>query len=110
MLHEVTRILLQPNKKEITTYKILRRIGTESFSSMFFNTRKTNLDFFIFPPIGEWISCYDDYINNDWPNINLTSIEDKIEYPTGFHCCLKLDEVKEVYSEFKKSEYLNILL
>ena len=109
LLNSITRVLLQPNKKEITTYKLLRPID-EKLISMYFRPRKDSLDFFTFPPIGEWISCYIDHTGKEWTNINLMSIEDRNEYPIGFHCFLKLDEAKKVYKEFKRVKHFDIIL
>jgi len=114
-LNEITRVLLQPNKKEITTYKLFNFNGGH-FMGMFLHHRYVNktsgeLCFFAFPPIGEWASCYFDHRGREWNNVDLRIIDDiGQKYPTGFHCFLNLDEAKEVYNEFKKNNYHNLRL
>ena len=102
MLNSITRVLLQPNKKEITTYKIIQRFNNNILFNLSSTTPKRS--FFKFSPIGEWTSCYIDNDGYKWANINLKSSDSGEEYPTGFHCFLNFDDVKKVMEYYKGSK------
>ncbi len=99
MIDQITRVLILPNKKIITTYKIFRKID-----SCYYNINQYNNRFFKFSPIGEWISCYWDYDKVRWNDIILKN--NNIEYQTGFHSFTSFEDSKIIYNKlFNSPEY-----
>ncbi len=83
----IIKLFKLPNKKIITTYKIFQKIN-----GYYFNINQYNNIYFKFPPIDEWISCYCDYDKTSWNNIIIKN--NNIEYPTGFHSFISLEDSK----------------
>jgi len=104
LLDCITRVLLQPNKKEITTYKILRICDSQLNLIISLNSHidsSGNLVNFVFPPIGEWISCYIDFRGTEFKDINIKTRTSNEYYSRGFHCFLSLNETKKVLQRLK---------
>lgn len=91
MIDQITRVLILPNKKIITTYKIFRKID-----SCYYNINEYNNRYFKFPPINEWCSCYWSYDKTRWDN-NIIKFNN-IEYPSGFHSFISLEESKIIFN------------
>lgn len=91
-MNEITRTFLQPNKKEITVYKIFNKSKNGDYFSLF---QQPTIDcigkYFKFPPIGEWISCYIDINNERWPNRKIKPFGNNVVYSCGFHSYMDMD-------------------
>lgn len=99
MIDQITRVLILPNKKIITTYKIFKKID-----GCYYNINQYNDRSFKFPPIGEWISCYWDYDKTRWDDIILKN--NSIEYHTGFHSFTSFEDSKIIFNKlFNSPEY-----
>lgn len=97
MLTTISRVLLQPNKREITTFKIFQHYKNNFFSICKpYNPIIKSHSYFKFAPIGEWISCYCDYDKIEWPDVELEINNSDQKYPTGFHCYLNLSDAQKI--------------
>jgi len=88
----IIRIFKLPNKKIITSYKIFQKIDNNYYSiNQYYN------NYFRFPPINEWCSCYFDYNKIRWNNFTVK--DNNIEYPVGFHSLTSLEDSKIIYEK-----------
>ena len=107
-MHEITRTFLQPNKKEITVYKIFVKPTNKYFSIYeFFTDQYPNINNFEFPPIGEWISCYTDVNGLKFPDKLIDPFDEEILYSCGFHSFMNYEQSQLV---FKSNLYNNIIV
>lgn len=105
MLNRITKKYLQPNKKEITVYKIFRKdngIYTNIFiyHGEFFDQPR----YFYFNNIGEWTSCYLDKFESRWNDKTLIR-STGIEYPTGFHSYMLYKDSLNVLKNLKNPDF-----
>lgn len=102
MIDSITNVFLQPNKKEITVYKIFNKLNYNYFS-LKPNRREDLPDYFKFNSPGKWISCYIDANEKEWPDNNIDN--GKVIYPRGFHSYIFLSDALMIYNSKYHSDY-----
>ena len=86
MINLITKTFLQPNKKQVTVYKIFKIIDGNYY----------NLNgMFKFSKI-DWNSCYWSLDKKRFDNIILKN--NRIEYPTGFHSFMDYEQSYKVFN------------